>query len=89
MLKYKDEHLRFMNDFKVLYTNNAEKQYWAVKGHKNVSKQFVTKQGGKAYAGILMLLQCASIKNESALEILKNVCFIKAPFHNVYFFYIN
>lgn len=71
---YKEDHLRFMKDFKVPYTNNAaELQCRAVKGKKNISKQFVTEDGGKAYVSILSLLQTAKKRQENALETLEGM----------------
>ncbi|RGE97639.1 hypothetical protein DW269_06545 [Catenibacterium sp. AM22-6LB] len=38
MLEYKEDHLRFMKDFTVPYTNNrAECMCRVVKAHKNIS----------------------------------------------------
>lgn len=74
MLIYKEDHLRFMKNFIVPYTNNnAEKQCRAVKARKNISGQFVSESSGEAYASILSLLQTAKIKNENALETLISV----------------
>ena len=72
MLKYKDDHLRFMRDFQAPYTNNqAERQCRVVKAKKKTSGQFITEDGGKAYINILSLLQTAKIKKENALETLE------------------
>lgn len=74
MLEYKDDHLRFITDFEIPYTNNAaERQCRAVKAKKKSSGQFVSESSGKAYVGILSLLQTARIKNENALEALERV----------------
>ena len=71
MLKYKEDHLRFVNDFRVPYTNNAaEKQCRVVKGKKKTSGQFVTEQGGQRYVSIL---QTAKIRKENALETLEHL----------------
>ena len=70
----KDDHLRFMTNFEVPYTNNkAEKQCRTVKGKKNVSCQFITKEGGDAYVSILTLLQTAKIRKQNAFETLCDV----------------
>ena len=74
MLEYMEDHLKFITDFKVPYTNNkAELQCRAVKAKKNSSKQFVSEIGGESYASILSLLQTSKIKNKNALETLKSV----------------
>lgn len=74
MLVFKEDHLRFVKDFRVPYTNNnAERQCRAVKAKKNVSGQFVSELGGEAYVSILSLLQTAKLKNENALETLERL----------------
>lgn len=74
MLVYKKDHLRFIKDFKIPYTNNAaERACRAVKAKKKTSGQFVSEQGGEAYVSILSLLQTSKIKNENALETLERV----------------
>lgn len=74
MLEYKEDHLRFMKDFTVPYTNNkAEKMCRVVKAHKNISHQFVTMRGGKAYASITSIIQTANIRKENALEKLDEI----------------
>lgn len=74
MLVYEEEHLRFITDFRVPYSNNAaEQQCRVVKTKKKTSTQFVSENGGESYVGILSLLQTAKIKNENALEALERV----------------
>ncbi|WP_270640196.1 IS66 family transposase [Longibaculum muris] len=74
MLEYKEDHLRFMKDFTIPYTNNkAEKMCRVVKVHKNISHQFVTMRGGKAYASITSIFQTANIRKENALEKLEEI----------------
>lgn len=74
MLEFKEEHLRFMKDFTVPYTNNkAEKMCRVVKAHKNISQQFVTIRGGEAYASIISIIQTANIRKENALEKLDEI----------------
>lgn len=74
MLKYKEDHLRFIKDFKVPYTNNsAEKGCRVVKGKKNASGQFVTEKGGKAYAGLLSILETSRQNNKNGLEELERI----------------
>lgn len=74
MLEYKEDHLRFMKNFMVPYTNNrAERMCRVVKAHKNISHQFVTMRGGKAYASITSIIQTANIRKENALEKLDEI----------------
>ena len=71
---YKEDHLRFMKEFIVPYTNNrAEQKCRVVKGKKNVSGQFVTKDGADAYAGITSIIQTSLQNKESALNRLAEI----------------
>lgn len=74
MLKYKEDHLRFIKDFRVPYTNNlAERKCRTVKGKKNASGQFVTERGGKAYAGLLSILETSRQNKKNGLEELEQM----------------
>lgn len=74
MIEYVDDHLRFITDFKVPYTNNAaERQCRVIKSKKKISGQFVSKRCAKAYADILTIIQTANIRNENALDALIKV----------------
>lgn len=74
MLEYKEDHLRFVKEFIVPYTNNyAEKKCRVVKGKKNASGQFVTEKGGSAYAGILSILETSKQNNKNGLEKLEQI----------------
>lgn len=74
MLAYKDDHLRFITNFLVPYSNNnAEINCRQVKAKKNASGQFVSEMGGQAYTGILSLLQTAKIRKDNALGILEQI----------------
>lgn len=74
MLEYKEDHLRFMKEFEVPYTNNrAELGCRVVKGHKNSSHQFVTMNGGDTYAGLTSIIETAKIRKENAIEKLEEI----------------
>ena len=74
MIKFKDDHLRFITDFSVPYTNNAaERQCRVVKTKKKISGQFVSEDSAAAYTDILTLLQTANLRNENALAYLARV----------------
>lgn len=74
MLVYKEDHLRFIKDFNIPYTNNAaERQCRVIKSKKKISGQFVSEAGGEAYVSILSLLQSSKIKKENALEMLEYI----------------
>ena len=76
MIKYVDDHLRFLTDFKVPYTNNAaERQCRTVKSKKKISGQFVSEDGFKAYADALTIIQTSRIRKENALEAVERVFF--------------
>ena len=53
MQVYQEDHLRYVTDFRVPYTNNeAERGCRVIKTKKNVSRQFKSKEGVDAYASI-------------------------------------
>lgn len=74
MIEFVDDHLRFITDFKVPYTNNAaERQCRTIKAKKKISGQFVADENAKAYADVLTIIQTASIRKENALDALRRV----------------
>lgn len=74
MIEFRDDHLRFIKDFRVPYTNNAaERQCRVVKTKKKVSGQFVSMAGADAYADVLTILQTAKIRKENTLANLENI----------------
>lgn len=69
-----DDHLLFIEDFDVPYTNNkAERGCRKVKTKKNVSGQFITKSGADAYASIISVIQTARDNGENALEAIEKI----------------
>lgn len=74
MIAYKDEHLRFIKDFRVPYTNNAaERQCRVVKTKKKISGQFVSMKGADAYADALTILQTSKIRKQNTLANLESI----------------
>lgn len=74
MIEYKEDHLRFIKDFKVPYTNNAaERQCRVVKTKKKTSGHFVSETGLESYTDVLTIVQTAKIRHENALENLEKV----------------
>lgn len=74
MIEFKEEHLRFIKDFTVPYTNNAaERQCRVIKTKKKASGQFVSEENARAYVDTLTLLQTAKLRNENALASLERV----------------
>ena len=74
MIAYRDDHLRFIRDFRVPYTNNAaERQCRIIKTKKKVSGQFVSMAGAEAYADVMTILQTSKIRKENALANLEKI----------------
>ena len=74
MMAYMDNHLLFLRDFDVPYTNNeAERCCRKVKTKKNVSHQFVSADGVKAYAGIMTVIETARRKKENPLKEIEKI----------------
>ena len=69
-----DDHLLFIEDFDVPYTNNkAERGCRKVKTKKNVSGQFATKSGADAYASIISVIQTARENGGNALKAIEKI----------------
>ena len=74
MIEFKEEHLRFIKDFRVPYTNNAaERQCRVVKNKKKISGQFVSIAGAEAYADALTIMQTSKIRKQNTLTNLENI----------------
>lgn len=74
MIEYKDEHLRFIKDFRVPYTNNAaERQCRAIKSKKKASGQFVSFTGAEAYADVLTVMQTSKLRHENTLANIESI----------------
>lgn len=74
MLKYQDEHLRFLENFAIPYTNNfCEKLCRTVKKKKNISWQFKSIETGNCYCALLTIQETARIKQQNELEAYKRI----------------
>ena len=74
MIEFKEDHLRFIKDFRVPYTNNAaERQCRIVKNKKKISGQFVSAAGAEAYADTLTIMQTSKIRKQNTLTNLENI----------------
>ena len=74
MKKYLDEHLRFITDFKVPYTNNeAERQCRIIKTKKNSSHQFVSFDMAKSYATFTSIIQTAKKRKQNVLKSIEDI----------------
>ena len=69
MCQYKEEHLRFLRDFNVPYTNNAvERGCRAVKKKKNISGYAESLDNVNDYCALLTIQETARMKNKNPLE---------------------
>ena len=68
MMEYIDEHLLFLRDFDVPYTNNeAERCCRKIKTKKNASHQFISEESVQAYASVMSVIETARRKGNSPL----------------------
>lgn len=74
MKKYEEEHLRFLLDFRVPFTNNhAENTLRFLKTKKKISGQFDSEQSGRDYMALSTVIQTASRNNMNVLEELEKI----------------
>lgn len=74
MIEFKEDHLRFIKDFRVPYTNNAaERQCRVIKNKKKISGHFVSTAGAEAYADVLTIMQTSKIRKQNTLTNLENI----------------
>ena len=74
MIERIEEHLLFLRNFDVPYTNNeAEKVCRVVKTKKNISYQFKSNEGADAYASIMSIIMTARKNGDNALKAIEKV----------------
>ena len=74
MMEYIDEHLLFLRDFDVPYTNNeAERCCRKIKTKKNASHQFISEESVQAYASVMSVIETARRKGNSPLKEIENI----------------
>ncbi len=74
MLKYEDEHLRYLSDFRVEYTNTvAERCMRTAKARKKISGQCKNMDRGKDFANILSIVQTANWRGQNTLELMQGI----------------
>lgn len=74
MLAYRDEHLRFISDFRVPFTNTtAERCMRTVKSKKKISGQSKNMERGKDYADMMTVVQTCSWRKENTLEKMSEI----------------
>ena len=72
MQVYQKDHLRYVTDFRVPYTNNeAERGCRVIKTKKNVSRQFKSKEGADAYASMMTVIMTA--RKENVLKTMESL----------------
>lgn len=74
MKKYEEEHLRFLTDFRVPFTNNhAENTLRFLKMKKKISGQFDNEQSGIHYMTLSSVIQTATRNKQNVLKELENI----------------
>ena len=74
MMEYIDEHLLFLRDFDVPYTNNeAERCCRKIKTKKNASHQFISEESVQAYASVMSVIETARRKGNSPLKEIEKI----------------
>lgn len=74
MIKYKDEHLLFIRDFRVPFDNNAaERQMRIVKTKKKVSGQFKNIENENNFASMLTIMQSCKINKINTLKAIEDI----------------
>lgn len=72
--EYKEEHLRFIKDFRVPFSNNeAERNLRKIKMKINVSKRFGKLERAQDYAIIKSIIETAKKQGKNILEVFKNI----------------
>lgn len=74
MREYEAEHLRFLYDFKVPFTNNpAESSIRFLKNKRKISGQFINKVSGNDYLCLLSVIQTATLNKDNVLETIEGI----------------
>ncbi len=74
LIEYKEEHLLFIKNFTVPFSNNkAERTLRSIKIKMNVSKRFGTLKRAEDYATVKTIVETAKMKKVSVKEIFKDI----------------
>ena len=74
MKKYESEHLRFLTDFEVPFTNNpAENSIRFLKSKKKISGQFINLESGNNYLALQTVIRTATMKNQNVLQEIEKI----------------
>ena len=82
MKEYVNEHLLFLKDFDVEFTNNdAERQCRVVKAHKKISGQCYSLDTAEYLTSLLTVIQTANLQGINTLNLMKEIMsgYWKAP----------
>ena len=73
LLKYQDEHLRFLSDFRVPFTNNlAERDLRMIKVKEKISGSFASFKGGEMFCRIRSYISTLKKNNVAVLQGLRS-----------------
>lgn len=74
MKKYVNEHLLFLRDFDVEFTNNAgERQCRVIKAHKKISGQCLNIETAEYLTSLLTVIQTANLQGINSLNLMDNI----------------
>ena len=74
MIEYIDEHLMFLYDFNIPYTNNlAERSLRVIKTKKKVSGQFVSSNLAQSYLDVMSIVQTSKLNNTNSLKSIEEI----------------
>ena len=74
MEEYENEHLRFLTDFMVPFTNNpAENSIRFLKSKKKISGQFINLESGNNYLALQTIIRTATMKKQNALQEIEKI----------------
>lgn len=74
MRKYVNEHLLFLRDFDVEFTNNAgERQCRVVKAHKKISGQCLSVETAEYLTSLLTVIQTANLQGINTLNLMNDI----------------
>ena len=73
MSKYQNEHLRFLSDFRVPFTNNlAERDLRMIKVKEKISGTFMSFKGGEIFCRIRSYISTLKKSNVAVLQGLRS-----------------
>lgn len=74
MKEYKIEHLRFLTDFSVPFTNNSAENCMRFSKNKHkISGQFSSIETSNDYARMMTIIRTSSLKKENVLKTIENI----------------